>query len=136
MKLAKKTTLVLTIIAFVFTSCQSEKKEKSTLKIGTKKEEISSFDLGKSIFNGKGKCYTCHKIDKKSIGPAVVDIVKIYKEQNADLIAFLKQEAEPIVDPETYTVMKTNFAIIKTFSDEELKAVETYMLEIKDDITQ
>jgi len=132
MKLAGKSIILLVIIAFVLTSCQSEKKEKSAIKIGAKKEEISSFDLGKKIFNGKGKCYTCHKIDKKSIGPALIDIVKIYKEQKADLVAFLKQETEPIVDPETYTVMKTNFAIIKTFSEEELEALQTYMLKISE----
>ncbi|TSE06338.1 c-type cytochrome [Aquimarina algiphila] len=118
------------IVLLFSTSCQSEKKDKEEIKIGTKKEKISSFDLGKSVFNGKGKCYTCHKIDKKSIGPGVIDIIKIYEEQNGDLIAFLKQEAEPIVDPETYAVMKTNFAIIKTFTEEELKAVTVYMNEM------
>ncbi len=125
-----KIGILLGVVVLFSTSCQSEKKEKEEIKIGKKKEEISSFDLGKSIFNGKGKCYTCHKIDKKSIGPGVIDIVKIYEEQNGDLMAFLKQEAEPIVDPETYTVMKTNFAVIKTFTEEELKAVIVYMNDI------
>ncbi|GAA4279349.1 c-type cytochrome [Aquimarina mytili] len=125
-----KIGLVYIITALFFISCKSEKKEKDEIKIGAKQKEISSFDIGKKIFEGKGKCYTCHKIDKKSIGPGVVEIMKTYKEQNADLVAFLKQEAEPIVDPETYTVMKTNFAIIKTFSEEELKALEIYMTEV------
>lgn len=118
------------VVATLFASCQSEKKEKEEIKIGIKKEEMSAFDVGEKIFNGKGKCYTCHKVDKKSIGPGVAEIVKIYKEQNADLVAFLKQEAGPIVDPETYAVMKTNFAIIKTFSEDELKALEVYMTEV------
>ncbi len=126
----QKTILLITACALLFASCQSEKKEKEEIKIGTKKKEISAFDTGKNIFNGKGKCYTCHKIDQKSIGPGVVEIMKIYKEKNADLIAFLKQEAEPIVDPETYAVMKTNFAIIKTFSEDELKALEVYMTQV------
>jgi len=110
----------------LLTACQSEKKE----KLETKNKTISTFDLGKSLFYGKGKCYTCHKIDKKSIGPAVLDIVKIYKEKNADIMAFLKQQQDPIVDPETYPVMKTNFAILKTFSEEELKAIALYMTEV------
>lgn len=121
--------LILMMIVFT-TSCQKEKKEKDQISIGTKKEKVTPFDMGKTIFNGKGKCYTCHKTDKKSIGPSVIDIVEIYHEENGDLIAFMKQEAEPIVDPNTYTVMKTNFAIIKTFTEEELKAVETYMIEV------
>ncbi len=123
----QKIMVLLAAIVLLSAGCQSEKKEKSTIKIGAKKEKVSSFDMGKSIFNGKGKCYTCHKIDKKSIGPGVIEIIKIYKERHGDLIAFLKQEADPIVDPETYAVMKTNFAIIKTFTEEELKAVATYM---------
>ncbi len=127
----KKTITLLFGIVLFFTSCQSEKKEKKEITIGAKKQEISAFDLGKNIFNGKGKCYTCHKTDKKSIGPSIQEIIKVYTEQNGDLIAFLKQEAEPIVDPETYAVMKTNFAIIKTFTPEELKAVSVYMKEVE-----
>ncbi len=126
----QKIILLLATIGLLTMSCQSEKKEKETIKIGTKKKEISSFDQGKNIFNGKGKCYTCHKIDRKSIGPGVDEIMKIYKEKDADLIAFLKQDAGPIVDPQTYVVMKTNFAIIKTFTDEELDALEVYMTEV------
>lgn len=126
----QKIIALLVGIVLLSTGCQSEKKEKEKITIGTKKEEISSYDLGKNIFNGKGKCYTCHKVNKKSIGPGIIEIMKVYKEQNGDVIAFLKQEAEPIVDPETYTVMKTNFAIIKTFTEEELKAIAEYMTNI------
>ncbi len=116
---------------FIFLgSCQSSKKEKESITIGTEEKEISPFDQGKKIFNTKGKCYTCHKVDKKSIGPSVVDIMKIYKEQNGDLIAFLTQEATPIVDPENYAVMKTNFALIKNFTSEELEALKVYMEEV------
>ncbi len=133
----KKIVLLLVSVGLLFVSCQSsDKKEKEQITIGKKKEKISSFDLGKNIFNGKGKCYTCHKIDKKSIGPGVVEIMKIYKEQDGDLIGFLKQEKEPIVDPETYAVMKTNFAIIKTFTEEELKAVEEYMIKAAEGKTE
>ncbi|MBP2834136.1 c-type cytochrome [Aquimarina sp. U1-2] len=123
--------IALIILSIIAISCQSEKKQKETIKIGNQQKEISAFDTGKKIFKGKGKCYTCHKIDKNSIGPSIHKIVEIYKEQDADLIAFLKQQAEPIVDPETYAVMKTNFAIIKTFSEEELKALEVYMTEVQ-----
>jgi cytochrome c len=43
------------------------------------------------------------------------------------MISFLKGEGEPIVDPTQYEVMKANFVITKTFSDEELKALEAYV---------
>ncbi|MBQ4822044.1 c-type cytochrome [Aquimarina sp. MMG016] len=128
--------ILLLSLVVLAVGCQSEKKEKKQITIGTKKEKASPYDTGKAIFNGKGKCYTCHKIDKKSIGPGVIDIMKVYKDQKGDLIAFLKQEAEPIVDPETYAVMKTNFAIIKTFTEEELNAVEVYMNEVANGKTE
>ncbi|WP_103068872.1 c-type cytochrome [Aquimarina sediminis] len=132
----QKIVLLLAGIVLLSTSCQSEKKEKEEVKIGVKKEKISPYDLGKKVFNGKGRCYSCHKINKKSIGPGVEEIMKIYKAKDADLIAFLKQETGPIVDPETYSVMKTNFSIIKTFTEEELKAVVTYMNKVSTDNTK
>jgi cytochrome c len=42
------------------------------------------------------------------------------------MVDFLKEKAEPIVDPAQYEVMKTNFSITKTMTDEELKALEEY----------
>ena len=43
------------------------------------------------------------------------------------MISFLKGEAEPLVDPSQYEVMKVNLELTKTFSDEELKALEAYI---------
>ena len=43
------------------------------------------------------------------------------------MVTFLKGEGEPIVDPSQYEVMKTNFAVTKTMSDEELQALEAYV---------
>jgi cytochrome c len=40
---------------------------------------------------------------------------------------FLKGEGKPIVDPSQFEVMKANFALTKTFSDEELKGLEAYI---------
>ena len=42
------------------------------------------------------------------------------------MVAFLQEKAEPIVDPSQYETMKTNFAITKNLSEEELKALEAY----------
>ena len=128
----KHVFFILLGITFVFTSCQSEKKsEKGKIVIGGKKETVSpEFDLGQKLFKGKGNCYSCHRIDKKSIGPSIAEIMKIYKEQNGDLIAFLKQKKDPIVDPENYAVMKTNFIRLEKFTDTELKALEFYMNEV------
>jgi len=83
--------------------------------------------LGKSIFEGKGNCAACHRIDEKLVGPSVQDIAKIYKAQNGDMVSFLKDDAKPLVDPSQYEVMKTNFALTKAMSDEELKGIEAYI---------
>ena len=97
----------------------------------TKEHDDDAFPLaekGKEIFEGKGICITCHKPDVKLVGPSLIDIAKIYKEKNASIATFLKGDGEAIVDPTQYEVMKTNFALTKTFTDEEREALEQYVL--------
>lgn len=84
-------------------------------------------EVGKEIFEGKGTCTTCHRADTKVIGPSIKEISKVYKDKKASIALFLKGEGEPLVDPSQYEVMKANFAITKTLSDEELEALEAYM---------
>ncbi|MWB93730.1 c-type cytochrome [Flavobacterium sp. GA093] len=83
--------------------------------------------LGKEIFEGKGNCTSCHQVDQKVIGPSIQEIAKIYKDKKGDMITFLKGNGEPIVDPSQFAVMKTNFPVTQAMSDEELKAIETYI---------
>ena len=90
-----------------------------------------SKDLGKELFEGKGMCATCHKEDTKIIGPSIKEISKIYRDKKASISIFLQGEAEPIVDPSQYEIMKANFQITKTMTEEELKALEEYMLSFK-----
>lgn len=92
---------------------------------------LSSEDLGKELFEGKGMCATCHKPDAKIVGPSIKEIAKIYTEKKASISIFLQGEADPIVDPTQFEIMKANFAITKTMTEEELKAIETYMLTVK-----
>ncbi len=114
-------------IAFIFilvlvVSCKKESTEpfgKSTSK--------TPVAFGKELFEGRGNCVACHLINQKVIGPSIQDIAKTYQAQNASIVSFLKEEAKPIVDPSQYEVMKTNFAITKMMSDQELQAIEAYM---------
>ena len=123
--------LLLTLSLF---SCKTEEKKEqiTTGSEATAEGEISNLtpieQKGQEIFDGKGTCYTCHKPEQKAIGPSIQDIAKMYKEKNGDMVTFLKGEGQPIVDPSQYETMKTNFYITKTFTDEELKAIEAYML--------
>jgi cytochrome c len=127
--------LFISAITFSFVSC-GEKKE--TDPMGNPIEEtktintaLSSEDLGKELFEGKGMCATCHKPDAKIVGPSIKEIAKVYTDKKASISIFLQGEADPIVDPTQFEIMKANFAITKTMTDEELKGLEDYMLSIK-----
>ena len=121
----KKLAILFTILLFI--SCKKEEAQKENLYPETQKTaEEKQLELGQAVFEGKGNCFACHKPDQKIIGPSIQEIATIYKEKNADMIAFLKGKADPIVDPSQYEVMKTNFSITKNLPEEELKALEAY----------
>lgn len=122
----KQNLFILFVLLFI--SCKNESDNKDTFSVSNSETtEINTLELGKNLFNGKGTCLACHKPNQKIIGPSIVEIAKIYKDQNADMISFLKGNAEPIVDPSQYEVMKANFQITKKMSDQELEAIVEYM---------
>ena len=120
----KKVAFLACLILVI--SCKKESEETFGQPNPTEVSQTPE-ELGKSIFEGKGNCVACHKINEKLVGPSVQDIAKIYKAQNGDIVSFLKDDAKPIIDPSQYEVMKTNFALTKVMSDEELKGLEAYM---------
>jgi cytochrome c len=117
----KKIFLILLLLTFV--ACKNETKEKEEQTVDESAVKVS----GQELFEGEGNCTACHKPDQKIIGPSLEEIAKIYKEKKGSIVAFLKEESDPIVDPSQYDIMKTNFAITKSMSDEELKALEDYI---------
>jgi cytochrome c len=104
-------------------SCKKENNNVPALKSGVAQSKEA---LGKELFEGRGNCVACHQINNNAIGPSVVDIAKIYKANNANMVNFLKYDAKPIVDPSQYEIMQTNFSITKAMTDEELKAITAY----------
>jgi cytochrome c len=110
-------------LACILFSCKNQ--ETKAVEIVT--NNLAPIEVGREIFEGKGNCIACHLADKKVIGPSIQDIAKIYKSQNASIIDFLKNDAQPIVDPSQYEIMKSNFVITKAMSEEELKAIEAYI---------
>ena len=114
--------LSLIIILFCLFSCKS-KEDKSETSVDETATKIS----GQELFEGEGNCIACHKSDQKIIGPSLQEIAKIYKENKASIVLFLQGKSEPIIDPSQYEIMKTNFAITKSMSEEELKALEDYI---------
>jgi cytochrome c len=121
----KKLFLLCCIFALI--SCKKESEESFGKSTESNTEVKAPEALGKELFEGKGTCVACHQVDQKIIGPSIQDIAKIYKAQNGNIVDFLKNDAKPLVDPSQYEVMKTNFAITKTMTDKELKAIETYI---------
>ena len=110
---------------FLILSCGKE-KESFSKQEASETTENPLVTKGKELFDGKGTCNACHKPNVKVIGPSILEIAKIYKEKNANMVKFLKGEGEPIVDPSQYEIMKTNFSITKNMTDEELQALEAY----------
>ena len=117
--------IILLLLVITFASC---KKEAEPTENQPQHDETAVAVSGQELFEGKGTCTACHLPDQKVIGPSIAEIAKIYKENKGSIVAFLKEEAEPIVDPSQYETMKTNFAITKKMSEAELKALEAYML--------
>jgi cytochrome c len=120
-----KKVAFLACLIFVF-SCKKESEDTFGQPNPTEVSQ-SPEELGKSIFEGKGNCVACHRINEKLVGPSLQDIAKIYKAQNGDLVSFLKDDAKPIVDPLQYEVMKTNLTLTKEMSDQELLGLEAYI---------
>lgn len=128
-----KKIFALAIVALTVISCGKKEEKKEELYpeevASTLSPEEQLIADGKELFeSNKAACFSCHQMDKKVIGPSIKDIAKIYKEQNGDMVSFLRKKAEPIVDPSQYSLMETNFAVLKTMSDEELKSLEAYMM--------
>jgi cytochrome c len=134
MKLILKSFAVFTL-AFSLTNC-GEKKETDAYGNPVEEKTVTTtetivdplFARGQELFEGKGTCTACHKLDTKIIGPSIKEIAKVYKEKGASIAAFINEEGEPIVDPSQYETMKTNFAITKAMTAEERKALEIYMM--------
>lgn len=120
-----KKILFLVIIS-IFLSCKKE-PEVVTDVLVVDKPNVTK-ELGKELFEGKGMCFTCHKEDTKIIGPSIKEIAKIYTDKKASISIFLQGETDPIVDPTQFEIMKANFEITRTMTEEELKALEEYML--------
>lgn len=124
-----KKLALIAIAVLALASCKKESKEPFGKPAETNEtSEVKSPEaLGKELFEGKGNCVACHQVDQKVVGPSIQEIAKIYKEKNGNIVGFLKGEGEAIVDPSQFAVMQANLEITKTFTDEELKAVEAYI---------
>ena len=128
------------LLSLFIISCGESKKEEVQKETEAPTEEVKEAPaaeaggddlvaMGEKLFTDK-TCVSCHQVDAKIVGPSIKDITAIYKENNANIVAFLKGEQEAIVDtdPGQVAIMKANLdGFVKDLSDQELKALEAYM---------
>lgn len=120
----KKKTYLLILLA-VISGCSNKKQEEKSQEQET--PQVATIERGQQLFQDNN-CAACHQPDQKVVGPSLQEIAKIYKEKNASIVSFLKEEAQPIVDPSMYESMKINLQITKNLSEEELQSLEMYFL--------
>ncbi len=127
---------IFLIVILLLNSCNTSKKtDKGDENGRTERPELShdsKIFLGNRLFSEK-TCITCHAVNNKKIGPSVVNIMHVYKKNNADIVAFLKGNSKPIVDTTAsqVAIMQNNIdGFLKNITDEELNAIATYMIHV------
>jgi len=139
----KKILLVFAVFSLVLVSCGETKKEEVKKEIEAPVEKVATeapsagagdmVAMGEKLFTDK-TCVSCHQLDAKIVGPSIKDIVKVYEENNASLVEFLKGEQEAIVetDPGQVAIMQANLdGFVKDLKEEELEALAAYMKSAK-----
>lgn len=126
----------ITILFLALLGCKTDSKSDKNTETDVSKmpelSEDSKIFLGNRLFSEK-TCITCHDVNTVKKGPSVVDIMTVYKKQNADIVAFLRGKSDPIVDinPEQVAIMQDNInGFLKNITDVELDAIATYMLHV------
>ncbi|HIP48092.1 MAG TPA: c-type cytochrome [Lutibacter sp.] len=77
-----------------------------------------------ALMNG---CLACHQEHTKSVGPSYEEVAKGYKEKGGNMTKFLKGNADAIIDPAQFAVMKVNLSITQKMSGDDLAALTTYI---------
>lgn len=136
MKTLRFTTCFSLFLLLIFMGCQKDKKleneNPTQAPPRTELSQDSKIFLGNRLFSEK-TCITCHAIDSKHKAPSVVEIMQVYKAHDADIVAFLKGHAKPIVDTTAsqVAIMQDNIdGFLKKITDEELDAIATYMMHV------
>lgn len=112
------------ILVFANTSCKNSKENDYTNS--NEVAVLPTSENGKVIF-AANNCIACHQVNEKVIGPSLQTIASVYKEKNANLKAFLLEEAEPIIDPEQYESMRTSLQLTKVMTTTDLESLVLYL---------
>ena len=74
------------------------------------------------------RCHICHKPDRRSAGPSLLEIAKAYSGKQQQLAQYLKGETEPLIDLGKRQVMERKLEKTKELSDAERKDLADYIL--------
>ncbi|MCX7549607.1 c-type cytochrome [Xanthomarina sp. F2636L] len=129
------------IIILLLNSCKTDKNTLNAIEHEVPKSpelsQESKIFLGNRLFSEK-TCITCHAINAERKAPSVVEIMRVYKRNHADIVLFLKGHSKPIVDTTAsqVAIMQANIdGFLKKITDVELNAIATYMMHV-DELTK
>lgn len=131
-------SLLVVVFAIMLNSCGKKEKPVETpavvetpapapAPVVEKSAEEIAFDAVVARIDVANQCQVCHQVDIKTIGPSYKEIAKVYKEQNGNIVKFLKGEAKPIVDPANYSQMQPNLEVTKKLPGDDLAAIAAYI---------
>ena len=100
--------------------------------VAEKAADVVKGDNAEQIAKGKklamtSGCLACHKEHEKSVGPSYEVVANAYKEKGGNMVKFLKGNADAIVDPPQFSIMKANLAITQKMSGDDLAALTAYI---------
>ena len=128
--------LSLLLVVLFMSSCKTDKRFKDVPELAVPERGKLSLDsqifLGNRLFSEK-TCITCHSVNRVKKGPSVKEIMAVYREKDGDIVAFLKDNAKPIVDTTAsqVNIMQENIdGFLKKITDEELESLATYMMHV------
>lgn len=131
MKKVKISLLALSMLfgAALLTSCGGSEEQKETTTETVTEEVVVEAPVAKdgAEFYKTSGCVACHQVDKKLVGPAILDIAAAYADE-ATLTAFLKGESAAIVDPAQAALMTPQVEITKKMSAEDLQVIVSYIM--------
>ena len=140
----KKILLLVALIALTVVSCGKKEKKADVEATTPAVEETApvvdanatpekiAFDAVVAKLDPANKCTVCHQVDVKTIGPAYKEVAKVYKEKGGNIVKFLKQEADPIVDPALFDQMLPNLQVTKELPGEDLAALAAYIRSLEE----
>ena len=134
MKKVKISVLTLSMLFGIalLTSCGDSEEQKETTTETVIEEVVAEAPTAKdgAEFYKTSGCVACHQVDKKLVGPAILDIAAAYTDE-ATLTAFLKGESKAIVDPAQEAVMAPQLEITKKMTPEDLQIIVSYIMSYK-----